>query len=69
MGAYSNIDVDLQDLVATVDTVREEYDLSNPDSFDGLDGRGILLSRLSSIGWISPTEAQILGIKPVAGLL
>jgi len=69
MGAYANIDIDLQDLVATIDTVREEYDLSNPDSFDGLDGRGILLSRLTALGWITPTEAGCLSIKPVAGLL
>lgn len=60
MGSYANIDIDLQDLIATIDTVREEYDLSNPDSFDGLDGRGILLSRLTSLGWITPTEADVL---------
>ncbi|MBT2587917.1 hypothetical protein [Arthrobacter sp. ISL-95] len=69
MSIYKDIDIDLQDLVATIDTVREEYDLSNPDSFDGLDGRGILLSRLASLGWVTPTEARQAGFTAQAGLL
>lgn len=58
MGAYSNIDIDLQELVATIDTVRAEHDLSNPDSSDGLEGRAILFSRLDSLGWVTPTEKR-----------
>lgn len=58
MGAMANIDIDLQDLIATVATVQAEYDIFNPDSDDALDGRAILFSRLASLGWISPTERQ-----------
>lgn len=52
------IDIELQELVAVVETVAAEYDVSNPDTMDGLDGRSILLTRLSDLGWISPTEAE-----------
>jgi hypothetical protein len=58
MGKMSEIDIDLQDLIATVATVSAEYDIFNPDSDDALDGRAILFSRLTSLGWISPTERQ-----------
>lgn len=51
------IDIDLQDLIATVETMRDEgYDLANPDSEAGLDGRAVLMSRLSDLGWLTPTE-------------
>jgi hypothetical protein len=56
MGVYSNIDIDLQELVATIDTVGAEYNLANPDSDDALDGRAILHSRLVELGWLTPTE-------------
>jgi len=56
MGAYASIDIDLQDLLATIATVGEQYPISNPDSIDGLDGRAVLLSRLTDLGWLTPTE-------------
>ena len=58
MSAYSRIDVDLQELVATIATVSDEYDISNPDSMDGLDGRAVLLSRLMDLGWMTPTHTE-----------
>jgi hypothetical protein len=58
MGAYSNIDIDLQDMLATIETVADEHDIFNPDSDDALDGRAILFSRLTDLGWMSPTERQ-----------
>jgi hypothetical protein len=69
MGAMANIDIDVQDLVATVATVQAEYDLNDPDATDGLDGRGILLSRLTALGWITPTEANAKLRAQAAGLL
>lgn len=69
MSMYSNIDIDLQELVATIDTVRAEHDLSNPDSFDGLDGRAVLLSRLTDLGWVTPTESRRTGSSAMPGLL
>ena len=56
MGAYARIDVDLQELIATVETVGAEYDLANPDSDSGMEGRAILHSRLIDLGWLTPTE-------------
>jgi hypothetical protein len=57
MGAYASIDVDLQDLVATIFTLHEDgHDLANSDSEAGLDGRAVLLSRLTALGWLTPTE-------------
>ena len=56
MGAFSEIDIDLQDMLATIQTVADEYDIFNPDSDDAMDGRAILFSRLTSLGWITPTE-------------
>lgn len=58
MGAYASIDVDLQDLLATIATVGTEYDLHDADSEDGLEGRAILFSRLTALGWLTPTERQ-----------
>jgi len=58
MSKMSQIDIDLQELIATIDTVSAEYDLTDPDSDDGLDGRAILLSRLLSLGWLTPTERE-----------
>jgi hypothetical protein len=59
MGKMSEIDIDLQDLLATVQTVADEYDIFNPDSDDALDGRAILFSRLVDLGWLTPTERQV----------
>ena len=56
MGVYSDIDIDLQDMLATVATVVEEYDIFVTDSDDALDGRAILHSRLVDLGWLTPTE-------------
>lgn len=56
MSAMAAIDIDLQDLIATVYTVATEHDIFNPDNEEGLDGRAILLSRLLDLGWLSPTE-------------
>jgi hypothetical protein len=58
MGAYANIDIDVQDLLATILTVGSEYDLDNPDSESGLDGRAILYHRIVELGWTSPTEQR-----------
>jgi hypothetical protein len=58
MGAMANIDIDVQDMISTVYTVATEHEIFNPDSDDALDGRAILFSRLTSLGWISPTERQ-----------
>lgn len=58
MGAMANIDIDLQDALATIQTVASEYEIFNPDSDDALDGRAILFSRLAALGWIAPTERQ-----------
>jgi hypothetical protein len=58
MGVYSSIDIDLQELLATVATVAEQYPINNPDSLDGLDGRAVLLSRLDSLGWLTPTVVE-----------
>lgn len=58
MGAFSAIDIDLQDLLATVATVNDEYDIFDADSDDALDGRAILFSRLTDLGWLTPTERQ-----------
>ena len=58
MGVYASIDIDLQELVATIATVGAEYDLADPDSVDGMDGRGILLARLTALGWLTPTECD-----------
>jgi len=58
MGAFSNIDIDLQELVATMETVGADYDLNNPDSASGAEGRAILFSRLDSLGWVTPTEKR-----------
>lgn len=55
MGVYSSIDIDLQDLLATIATVAEQYPINDPESMDGLDGRAVLLSRLDSLGWLTPT--------------
>ena len=56
MSAYKDIDIDLQELIATVETVGAEYDLANPDSDSGMEGRAILHSRLIDLGWLTPTE-------------
>jgi len=56
MSAYKDIDIDLQELIATVATVSAEHDLANPDSEDGMDGRAVLHSRLIALGWLTPTE-------------
>lgn len=56
MGVYASIDIDLQELLATVATVQAEYDIFNGESEDGLDGRAILLHRLTELGWITPTH-------------
>jgi len=58
MGAFAAIDIDLQDLLATILTVEDEYDIFNPDSDDALDGRAILFSRLTDLGWLTPTERE-----------
>jgi len=58
MGVCKDIDIDLQELVATVYTVATEHDIFNADSEDGFDGRGILLARLTALGWLTPTECQ-----------
>lgn len=58
MGAYAEIDIDLQELLATILTVGTEFDLDNPDSESGLDGRAVLLSRLTDLGWLTPTERR-----------
>lgn len=69
MSMMSSVDIDLQELLATVATVGSDYDLFNPDSDDALDGRAILFSRLCDLGWISPTEANSPFAKQAAGLL
>lgn len=58
MGHYAAIDIDLQELLATVLTVGTEFDLDNPDTESGLDGRAVLLSRLTDLGWLTPTERR-----------
>jgi len=58
MGAFAAIDIDLQDALATIQTVANEYDIFNPDSDDAMDGRAVLYSRLVALGWLSPTECQ-----------
>jgi hypothetical protein len=55
---YSNIDIDLQDLIATIHTVAMDHDIMDLDTEDGLDARAILLSRLTDLGWLTPTERQ-----------
>ena len=59
MGAYAAIDIDLQELLATVLTVGSEYDLDNPDTESGQEGRAVLYHRLVELGWLSPTERRI----------
>lgn len=59
MGKMAEIDIDLQDMLATVQTVSDEYDIFNPDSEDALEGRAILLSRLVDLGWLTPTERSV----------
>lgn len=59
MGAYAAIDIDLQELIATVQTVGSEYNLADPDSDSGMEGRAVLLSRLTDLGWLTPTERDI----------
>lgn len=60
MGMYSNIDIDLQELVATIETLRADgYNLGEMDSDAGLDARGVLLSRLTALGWLTPTEREV----------
>ena len=59
MGAYSDIDIELQELLATVLTVGTEYDLDNPDTESGQEGRAVLFSRLTDLGWLTPTERRI----------
>ncbi|MDR6794848.1 phage portal protein BeeE [Pseudarthrobacter oxydans] len=59
MGKMSEIDIDLQDLLATIETVNADYDIFNPDSHDALEGRAILYSRMVSLGWLSPTERSV----------
>ena len=58
MGKMSDIDIEIQEMIATVYTVATEHDIFNPDSDDALDGRAILLSRLLSLGWLTPTERE-----------
>lgn len=59
MGAMANIDIDLQELLAVIDTMQADgYTLTELDSLDDLDARAILLSRLTGLGWITPTERQ-----------
>ena len=70
MSVYKDIDVDLQELVAVVDTMRADgYTLTELDSVNGMDARGILLSRLTALGWVTPTEATAHLRRQVAGLL
>lgn len=59
MGAFANIDIELQELIATVQTVGGEHDLANPDSDGGMDGRAVLYYRLVELGWLSPTEKRL----------
>jgi hypothetical protein len=59
MGKMSDIDVDLQDALATIQTVASDYDIFNPDSDNALEGRAILYSRLVDLGWLSPTERRV----------
>ena len=56
MGIYKDIDIDLQDMLATVATVSDEYDIFSSDSTSALDGRAVLHSRLIALGWLTPTE-------------
>jgi len=57
MGAYAEIDIDLQDLVATIETMRGEgLNLEDAESEAGLEARAILHSRLVDLGWLTPTE-------------
>lgn len=58
MSKMAAIDIDLQDLLATIATVEEEYDIYDGDGEDGLDGRAVLLSRLVDLGWLTPTERE-----------
>ena len=58
MGHYAAIDIDLQELLATILTVGTEFDLDNPDSESGMEGRAVLFSRLTDLGWITPTERR-----------
>lgn len=59
MGAMARIDIDLQELLAVIDTMQADgYTLTELDSLDDLDARAILLSRLTGLGWITPTERQ-----------
>lgn len=55
----SDVDIDLQDLLATIITVSDQYEIFNPDHEDALEGRAILYSRMVSLGWLSPTERSV----------
>jgi hypothetical protein len=59
MGMMSEIDIDLQDALATIQTVSADYDIFNPDSESALEGRAILLNRLTNLGWVTPTERAV----------
>lgn len=58
MSVYKDFDIDLQEMLATVLTVASGYDLDNPDSESGMEGRAVLLSRLLDLGWLTPTERR-----------
>ncbi len=70
MSVYKDMDIDLQELVAVIDTMRSDgYTLTELDSENGLDARGVLLSRLAALGWVTPTEATAALRRQLAGLL
>ena len=70
MSVYKDIDIDLQELVAVIDTMRSDgHILTELDSERGMDARGVLLSRLTALGWVTPTEATAHVRRQVAGLL
>ena len=60
MGAFANIDIDVQELVRDF-THDDGHDLLtlDPESDEAADARGDLFDRLDSKGWVPPTLAAI----------